>query len=397
MMNAHWHPPQLHTAHKTEEERKVTWLELFYDLVYVATIIQLGNWLSDNVSPIGFAGFFFLFVLIWWSWTGITFYINRIVVDDVWHRVLVFVQMFAIAVMAISVNGAFGEKAGQFALAYAGVRLILIALYLRAGTHIPEARPLTRRYATGFALAAVLWIISAFLPAPLRYAFWAGGLALDFATPLSRRSRQMNARIAPDVPHMSERYGLLTIIVLGESFVKVIGSASEAPLGFTALISGAFGMIAACSLWWLYFDNVAGAMVRATGRAPYVWIYSHLPLALGLTAFGVGIKKLVILHAGDPFADKYRLLICGAVILCLVFIALIDLVTVQSEQRTRSQTRAQLRFGAAAVVLLLAFVGAWLPPIGLIALIACACAAPIVIDLLLESRKSGPLTRPVTH
>jgi low temperature requirement protein LtrA len=305
--------------------------------------------------------------------------------------------MFAIAVMAISVDGAFGEKASQFALAYASVRIILIALYLRAGSHIPEARPLVRRYATGFALAATLWIISAFLPAPLCYAFWAGGLVLDFATPLSRRSRQMNAQIAPDVPHMSERYGLLTIIVLGESFVKVIGSASDEQLGFTALISGAFGMIAACSLWWLYFDNIAGATVRATGRAPYVWIYSHLPLALGLTAFGVGIKKLVILHAGDPFADKYRLLLCGAVILCLVFIALIDLVIIQPEQRTDSQTRARLGFGAAAVLLLLALVGGWLPPIVLIMLIAAACATPIGIDLLRESRKGVPLTEPVTR
>ena len=110
-MNSIWRPPYLHTAHDTEEERKVSWLELFYDLVFVATIIQLGNMLSHDVSWLGFLKFVALFIPIWWSWTGITFYMNRFIVDDVWHRLLVFIQIFGIATLGLSIQDAFGVSA----------------------------------------------------------------------------------------------------------------------------------------------------------------------------------------------------------------------------------------------------------------------------------------------
>ncbi|MCB0157354.1 MAG: low temperature requirement protein A, partial [Caldilineaceae bacterium] len=87
-------PPRLHQA-AHGEVRKVTWLELFYDLVYVAVLIQLGNILSDDVSPVGLMRFVVLFVPVWWAWTGITFYMNRFVADDVVHRLLIYLQIVA--------------------------------------------------------------------------------------------------------------------------------------------------------------------------------------------------------------------------------------------------------------------------------------------------------------
>ena len=148
-------PLQLHEH--SGEERKISWLELFYDLIYVATIIQLGDLLSGAVSPAGAALFVLLFIPVWWSWTGMMFYFNRFVVDDAWHRLLVFAQMFAVANMAISVTGAFGDRSQAFALAYFAVRAILVLFYVRAWRHVESARPLIRRYAIGFALAASPW------------------------------------------------------------------------------------------------------------------------------------------------------------------------------------------------------------------------------------------------
>ncbi len=391
MVGTRWQPPRLHTAHEGEGERKITWLELFYDLVYVATIIQLGNVLSNNVSLLGFLGFVALFIPIWWSWTGITFYLNRFVVDDVWHRLLIFTQIFAIAILAISAEAAIGERASQFALAYVAVRMVLVALYLRSGRHVEHARPLTNRYAWGFSLAALFWLISAFVPSPFRYILWVVGMGIDFGVAVSPGTRKLHGLLPPDVPHMSERYGIFTIIVLGEAFVKVIGGASEEQLGFSSAILGIFGLAVACSLWWLYFDDVAGAAIRPVGLAPYVWIYSHLPLAIGLIAFAVGIKE-VIVHPGDLLEAQYRWLISGAIALCLVFIALIDLVTTGASKASDardSKVRAFFRFGSAAVVLLLAIFGGWLSPIIFIALVALACVIQIVIDLSMESKRNN--------
>ncbi|NEP84851.1 MAG: low temperature requirement protein A [Okeania sp. SIO3B3] len=120
-----WIPPRLsidtdaqegdsHEQHG--EECKVTWLELLYDLVYVAMFIQLANWLSDNVTVAGFLRFVGLFTVIWWMWSGTTFYANRLIVDDVWHRLLVFIQIMPVAIMAISIDDAFGGLGPHFGL-----------------------------------------------------------------------------------------------------------------------------------------------------------------------------------------------------------------------------------------------------------------------------------------
>ena len=104
-----WRPPHLHQNHP-EVEGKETWLELFYDLVYVAVLIQLGNILSDDVSWMGAARFAVLFAPIWWAWSNFTFYMNRFVVDDVWHRLIVMLQIFCIAWLGSSVGGAFAVR-----------------------------------------------------------------------------------------------------------------------------------------------------------------------------------------------------------------------------------------------------------------------------------------------
>src|SRR5215216_371607 len=140
----------------TDVHRKVSWLELFYDLVYVATIVQLGNKLSEDVSGEGFLGFILLFVPIWWVWMGTTFYANRFVATDLIHRLLVFGQIFVISALAIHVFDGLGETSAGFALAYAAARGLLVLMYLRAAHFVDVARPLARRYATGFAIAALI-------------------------------------------------------------------------------------------------------------------------------------------------------------------------------------------------------------------------------------------------
>src|SRR5215212_7298989 len=159
----------------TDVHRKVSWLELFYDLVFVATIVQLGNKLSEDVSEIGFLGFALLFVPIWWVWMGTTFYANRFAADDLVHHLLVFAQIFIVSALAIHVFDGLGETSAGFALAYAAARGILVIMYLRTARYVPEARALARRYGIGFAVAALIWLVSAFVPPPFRFGLWVVG------------------------------------------------------------------------------------------------------------------------------------------------------------------------------------------------------------------------------
>jgi len=138
------HRPVLHSP-TSGDARRVGWLELFYDLVYVASFIQLGNALSHHVGISGFLSFAGLMVPLWLTWTAFTFYSNRYVIDDAPHRGLVFLQMFAIGGMAICVEDVMDGEAQYFALFYSAARLVIIALYARVYAQEPESRDLSRR------------------------------------------------------------------------------------------------------------------------------------------------------------------------------------------------------------------------------------------------------------
>ena len=382
MSKAWWTPLRLHRG----EGRDESWLELFYDLVYVAILIQLGDRLSNNTDLLGIAAFVALFLPIWWSWTGITFYVNRFVVDDIPHRILIFVQIFFIAILGTTLDGAFGREDVVFVLSYVAIRLILVLLYLRTRKHAPEGWPLVRRYVIGFSMAGAIWLLSLLLPPPWRYVVWAIGMCVDFATPLIKGTRVKQRLLPPDNEHMSERYGTFTIIVLGEAFVKVIGEATGLDAGIEMLISGFFGLMIVAALWWIYFDDVAEAEIRdiTTQRgSTYIWLYSHLPLAIAITGFGVAIKKLVLHPSGMVPPDKYRWLASGAIALALLFVSAIDMVTTHREG-AEGEVRARYNVTAAILIILLPLTG--LPLQVYIGILAFLTIAPIVADITTEKR-----------
>lgn len=368
----------------TDVHRKVSWLELFYDLVYVATVVQLGNKLSEEVSDIGFLGFVLLFVPIWWVWMGTTFYANRFVADDLPHHLLVFAQIFVVSALAIHVFDGLGETSAGFALAYAAARGILVLMYLRAGRYVEVARPLVRRYATGFAVAAVIWLVSAFVPPPLRFVLWGIGLLVDFYTPLSPASVRLQKQLPPSPHHLPERLGLFTIIVFGESFIKVIGGFSGHEIEFQRLTVALFGLLLVGSLWWLYFQNVAERAVNWAHGAQ-IWLYTHLPLQLGLVALAVGVYKLVTIHE-EGLPDKYRLLISGSVAIALISISVIELYTVKDAHERQGHPEFYLRIAGVVAVLLIGAFGGGLDEMVVMLLLALVCLAQVGFDLI---RRAG--------
>lgn len=374
---------QLQTTKTTHGDgQKVGWLELFFDLIYVATIIALGDKLSEDVSSEGVLSFAVLFVPVWWSWTGTAFYITRFNLDDVGHRLLVFAQMFAVAVMAINISDGLGGTSQGFALGYAGARAALILMYLRAGRLRPNARKLTRRYATGFSLAALCWLVSAVFPEPLRFVWWAAGMIIDFGTPLLPSTRRLQAEIPPDTHHLPERFGLFTIIVLGEAFIKVITNASGHTLHLANAFYGVMALIVAASLWWIYFDNVKGSVVRRTQIAGQIWVYTHLPLVAAITAFGVASKKIVLIEEGHGLEHAYSLLAGGAVGGALFAIAVLDLVSTERAQDLIRQRVALSRIASAALLVGIGLASDRFSAGLLLLLIAAVCATQVIIDII---------------
>lgn len=384
--HAHHHHSKAPRLVTESSHRRVGWLELFYDLVYVATIVQLGNKLSESVTVDGFIAFVLLFIPIWWVWMGTTFYANRFDADDLPHRALIFGQIFVVSALAISVYDGLGETAVGFSLAYAAARGLLVLMYLRAARHVPQASALANRYAAGFALASLVWLIAAFVPPPFRFFVWGIGLGIDFYTPLSPESRHLQRQLPPSPHHLPERLGLFTIIVFGESFIKVIGGfAGEDHVLLNHVFVGLLGLILVGSIWWIYFENVADRAVD-WAQGGTTWIYTHLPLQLSLIALAVGIYKLIHLEEYDTIPDNYRILITGAVALALFTTAIIERFTVKNVGEQSGRPEFMIRIVSAVIILALGLFGTTINGVVLIAIVAAICLGQIIFDLM---RRAG--------
>ncbi len=323
-------PPRYHRDvhfHK-HTDRAVGWLELFYDLVYVATLIQIGNFLSSNLTLIGLGQFSVLLFLVWWAWTGETLYQNRYFVDDATHRFLVFVQMCGVATMGLSVSGAFGELSGQFALAYALVRLMMVVMFLRVRASHPPSAYVSNGYAVAMGAGVTIFAASALMPEEVRWIIWL--LAIAFEIIYFGRPSRLKSTLdwGPDDHHLVERFGIFTIIVLGEAFVKILDDAQGTALGGAQIAVGVVIVALLFHLWWLHFSDAAGEVYGLDNTWKAVsWSYGHLFLAAALTMFGVAAKKVFSASIDDPTSylkEETRLLLAGAMVLFFIAQAFIN-------------------------------------------------------------------------
>ena len=309
-------------------DRAVGWLELFYDLVYVATLIQIGNFLSSNLTWSGFGQFCVLLFLVWWAWTGETLYQNRYFVDDVIHRLLVMVQMIGVAAMGLSVDGAFGELSGQFALAYALVRSMMLVMFARVRRSHPDSSDISLGYMVGFAIGVTMFVGSLFFPEDVRWIVWLVAIAAEIIYFARPRTIRATIEWGPDDHHLVERFGIFTIIVLGEAFVKILDDAQGTTLGAAEVTMGVIIVVLLFTLWWLHFSDAADEVYNVDSSASVLaWMYGHLFLAGSLVMFGVASKK-VFAHSIDDAAkalkDETRLLLTTALVAFFISQALIN-------------------------------------------------------------------------
>lgn len=350
--------------------------------MFVVAIAELAHVLDDDLSLSGVLGYSLLFVPVWWAWVGSTFYATRFDTDDLGHRLLTIVEMFAVVALAVEIHAGLGATSAGFALGYAAVRSVLVLKYYGAYRTVPEARPLTRRYMLGFGVDAALWSLSALVPPPYRFGLWALGLAVSFGTPMT--AGRLHGAIPPHESHLPERFGLFTIIVLGESVVGLVGGAVEQARSPRSFLVGAVSLGIVFCLWWLYFEDVDGSRIRAAVEADRTgiyqeWLYAHLPLAAGLAAVGVAIEHVLTASPASALPVAERWVLCGALAVSLVALAVIHYT---AEARTdRHLTLSSLaRFGGALAALGLAVLGTGLSPLALVSLLGLVSIVPVVLD-----------------
>jgi low temperature requirement protein LtrA len=378
-------PPRLLTAHE-EGERHATWLELFFDLVFVVAITQLSHELVVHHSAAGFLRFAGLFVPVYVAWQGYMAYATRFDTDDLAFRVAYFAAMLAVAAMAVLIDDvARGVNSAGFAVAYVVLRSIMLALYWRAWRAVPDARPLIRFYGIGYVAGAAVWLASLAVDTPVRYVVW--GVALTLELSLPPLSTQLHRRIPTSARHLPERWALFTLIVLGESVVAVAVGVSGASWGLSSASAAVLGFAAVAAIWWLYFDRQADVVLRGSTMSVVVYSYAHIPLLMGLAATSAGLRLLIERARQDHLGTGAAVALLGGVVLYLA-----ALIATRTASLGASLWRGiALKLAASALVLGLLGVETVLPPVALAGGLAFVLAAMIFVERTVIAPASASL------
>ena len=365
------------------QSRRASWLELFFDLIFVAAVAQVGVPLGEDYTLHGLVRYGLMFLLIWWAWLGHTMYSTRFDADDVVQRLLTLLQIFAAAAMAANAKSAFDSRdSAGFAAAYAVLRVVLVVQYLRA-RRLTETRRLTTLFAVGFGAAALLWAVAAIFPAPVRFWLWAAALLIDLGTPWL--AVHHTHKYPPDAEHLPERFGLFTIILLGESVASVMhGMESQDMWSPSAAISAFTGLSLAFGYWWWYFDGARGAAKRhvTTNRKTLlfqIWSYAHLPLYLCVAVVGVGVEHVISLPAGVHLHREDAWILTGAAAALMTTLTIIGFTSDDSQLRRPRLVRWTVHFALCLAAVPASLVATALPPCMLLIYLGVLCAVQVFL------------------
>lgn len=281
--------------------RKATWLELFFDLIFVVAIAKathvLGHAHEGHIAPSLYLKFVLIIIPVWWAWTGHTLFANRFETGDTLQRILTLIQMVFAISLSVFINPDFDPNYQGFLLSYAAFRAILVLMYLRAARVCPENRKVSIYLAVGFGVGVAISLSSLLFEGNWRYVVLYAGIGFDLLVPLAGRVRLKSLPVEPH--HLPERFALLAIIVLGESIVNLSFSLEVATWTFGQLVAGGMGFVMIAALWWVYFDIIEGVVMGKNLGAGHPIIYGHLFVYAGMSilanVIGLGIHPEISL------------------------------------------------------------------------------------------------------
>jgi low temperature requirement protein LtrA len=300
-------------------DKRVTWAELLFDVVFVFAITQVSALLHDDHSWAGVGRALVVFVPIWWAWVGTTIHANTHDVDTVPDRLGIFAAGLCSLFMALAVTGAYGPRGVLFGASYLVLRLVLAALVFRGWRNVP-----VNSFSVGLLVTGPLLLIGGLFDGPARVALWGVAAVVDLVTPRLVRSRLARVRFHP--AHLPERFGLFLILALGESVVAIgqVATIEAADAGRLLAVGAAFAF--GCALWWTYFVYAAPAIHHAVATAEVqtdvvrpVLAYGHLLFVAGIIAVAVGLAESVAHPLAHLHLDAAGLLVGGTVLFLATF------------------------------------------------------------------------------
>lgn len=292
--------PRMTARSRHEEHRAATPLELFFDLCFVVAVAQAGARLVHSLAEghlgTGLAGYTAVFFAIWWAWMNFTWFASAYDSDDVLYRVVTLVQITGVLILAAGVPRAFDNH--DFTVCVVGyivMRLALTSQWLRAAHNAadPGERRMALLYAAGLVVCQLGWVGLLFVPSGARTWVFVVLAAAELSVPVLA---ERGAQSAWHPHHIAERYGLFTLIVLGETVSAATVAVQEAldeheALGELLPIAGG-GLLIVFAAWWIYFAVPIAGHLTSNSQA-FAWGYGHFVILGSAAAIGAGMEVAV--------------------------------------------------------------------------------------------------------
>ena len=267
------------------EGRSATWLELFFDLIFVINIAGLTHHLAAHPDAATLGQVAALYLPLFLVWAGHTTYATRFDDGSVLQTMLTLLLMFALAGSAVFVQSGMDEQAASFTRAQFAARVVLALLYLDAHFRVPAARRFTWFLIVGFAVSAVAWGAQEWLAEQWRRPLYLAAIGVEILAPLLAVSRLGHWPANPH--HLPERLGLFTIIVLGEAVRGVVVGAVHAE---AARLGFMIGFALPVGIWWFYFRLLDRGELRRRVGGGQILAYLHLPMTLAVVVMAAAVE-----------------------------------------------------------------------------------------------------------
>jgi len=372
-----------------EPHRAASQLELLFDLTFVVAVAAgtsaLAHSITEGHAVDGVIPFLQVFFAIWWAWMNFTWFASSYDTDDPLYRLLTLVQMAGVLVLAAGVPAAEDGDFRVVTLGYLIMRAGLIALWLRAGNEDLATRATARRYAMGITVAEVGWLSRLAIDEAhvvpelgMRLIFFVL-VAVELCVPRwSERPRPTTWH----PHHIAERYGLFTIILLGEGVLAASMGVDEVvargDVDASLVAVAVAGLVLVFSLWWMYFLEPCGEGLVTHRDRSYVWGYGHYGIFASLAALSGGLK-VAVQHTGDEAAVSPLVVSYAVAIPVAAFLALLSVVN--GPLVSRRAIRPALSVAPAAAILLLPLATSVVGPTVVISGIAAVSAGTVVASL----------------
>ena len=287
---------------------RVTYVELFFDLVFVFAVTQLSHTLLEHLTLAGALQTAFLLLAVWWVWMYTCWFTNWIDPDKPVVRMMMFALMLAGLLLSASIPHAFGDQGLLFAGAFAFMQVMRTAFLLYA-THSHDRQNFVnmRRIFIWLCVSGVFWIAGGCAAGESRIALWLIALGIEYLGPFAYfyvpgLGRSSTADWKVDGAHMAERCALFVIIALGESILVTGATAASLPATNPAICAFMVAFVGSVAMWWIYFNIGAERGSREfvgsadPGRvARNVYTYFHIPIVAGIVVCAVA-DEITIAH-----------------------------------------------------------------------------------------------------